>query len=789
MKIRKLIDWENIEATISSILDNIHKKWPIYAEDMEILSYAKKFHPSILWKYEHELIYLMWLFYKISNPQTFIEKIYSIFAEVIKEECWWKAFTPVQADAYKKIQTKTYFSFSAPTSSWKSFLFRELILETQGDIIIVVPSRALISEYMYEVLDIVKDDKKVLVLPFIENINKSKTNRRIFIITPERWVELFKLKDWLNVELFLFDEAHISEELIRWMQFDSFVRRSDKLFPNAKKVFAHPFVDNPDAQIKKHKFDENLSAFDSYKYLSVWKIFLCIEWSSYKYFSPYLKNPQKQDMIMANDLIEEIVQWLGTVLIYISKEDIYSGEYIEKYWKYIDLCGTIATPWALDYIEELKWFIGASDSEREKHSLLIEMMEKWIVIHHGSIPLKARYIVENFINDWFAKICFSTATLLQGVNMPFKAVLIDNFKFSWVSGEHEKILWLKNLIWRAGRSTNTLDSNFEYGYVLIKKGNIKTFCARLNTKVSISEVSKLNEERINIQEDMKDIYDAFRENSFDDNLMLPNNQITRIKEYLDDEDLKFILDTLIWDNDTIISWKGYQLIKKSKKDKIKFTFQKIFKYHLRRNELKSWEKSVLSAAIAILLWKIQWKTFKEIVWLRLAYVTNKDKQLEIKRSMKWTWATNEEIVKSISDIKLKFTQPAQPIPDISLQSRYSLFKEECTIKDFQYDTIVYDTYDYIDKVLTYSLTNPLAATFRIFYEKTNDSRAKAMENYIRYGTNDSMEIMLLRYWFSFEEIEWIKPCVLSINEDEITFDKVKISILEESEKQIIQRFL
>jgi hypothetical protein len=40
------------------------------------------------------------------------------------------------------------------------------------------------------------------------------------------------------------------------------------------------------------------------------------------------------------------------------------------------------------------------------------MMKKGIVILHGSIPLRARFLIEQFINEGYAKICFATSTLL-----------------------------------------------------------------------------------------------------------------------------------------------------------------------------------------------------------------------------------------------------------------------------------------------------------------------------------------------------------------------------------------
>ena len=137
-------------------------------------------------------------------------------------------------------------------------MFRELITGASGDIVIVVPSRALIAEYLSVVKTLV--DPSVLVLQFIENINIAKTSRRVYIITPERGKELFQYKDVFNIELVLFDEAQLSEEEIRGIGFDAYVRRIATEFPQATKVFAHPFVKNPEAQLSKHRISTDVSA-------------------------------------------------------------------------------------------------------------------------------------------------------------------------------------------------------------------------------------------------------------------------------------------------------------------------------------------------------------------------------------------------------------------------------------------------------------------------------------------------------------------------------------------------
>jgi replicative superfamily II helicase len=447
VKLNEVIANSDAEAGLAKIINNIHQKGPIQLLEFEQLAYIKKFQPQLFSRYERKITSVLGLFYKTVEPQSLLEEIYNIFSDGIEDETGRK-LTPVQADAFNKIGNNTYFSFSAPTSAGKSFLFRELLLSTMGDILIIVPSRALIAEYFIKVNEIM--DKSVLVSQFIEHINIKHTSKRVFIITPERGVDLFKNIANFNIELILLDEAQISEEGIRGMRFDSLVRRIDKFIPKAKKVFTHPFVLNPEAQLSKHNFSDHSDSY-CYKQNSVGKIYQFIKDDVLTYFSPF-ETDNKFQIVAEENIIEKTLAQNGTVLIYVSKNKIYDGRYLIDFERYIKLCEKITNPIATNIIEELRVYIGASNSDEEKHSLMIEIMERGIVIHHGSIPLKARLIIERFVNANYAKICFSTSTLIQGINMPFDVVWISNFKFA--GSPIQKNLDLKNLIGRAGRSTN-----------------------------------------------------------------------------------------------------------------------------------------------------------------------------------------------------------------------------------------------------------------------------------------------------------------------------------------------
>nr|BFF39789.1 hypothetical protein BACY1_15940 [Tenacibaculum mesophilum] len=768
------------DALIKDILYDFHKNGPTNNSHLETLSYLKKHNPDSFKKYESKLMFLMGLFYKTKEPNSFLEAIYNAYADTIIQDTGHN-FTPIQADAYNSIKKYTNFSFSAPTSAGKSFLFQELIKETQGDIIIILPSRALISEYLIKVKKLVS--KETLVLQFIEVVNTKRTKNRIYIITPERGEELFKNIENLNIELILLDEAQISEEGIRGMKFDSLVRRIDKKLKDVKKVFTHPFILNPEAQFQKHSITNNIDS-ETYNQKTVGKIFIEHSKGSFKYFSPF-QDEMKGKLIEGN-IVKSIIKNNGTALIYISKTKIYNGEFIESFAEYIELCPILTDKESLGYVEKIEAFLGTNENS-EKNSMLVNLMKRGIVIHHGSIPLNVRLIIEDFVNNHHAKICFSTSTLIQGINMPFDIIWINNFTFR--GNEDQKTLNLKNLIGRAGRVTLE-DNHFDYGYVIIETKNKRTFVNRLNTESSLSSKSNLENLTDPNNEDFIDIVDAIKNDTFNSELQLTESQITRIEDANLDEQISFILDNFFNKKLEPLTVKEYYKLTAYKRKKIKKAFENIYTAHLRRTELSNGEKSILSTSIPILLWQIQGKSFAEIVSLRHAFLSEKDFRRMLNQKLKKGEISIADFKTELHKKKVRFTCIAEPIPNKRFTTPVPLFNRNTSVSNIDFDAIIYDTYDYIDKVLSLSVKDPISSALLLYFHKTNDNRALTLSNYIKYGTNDETEIWLLKYGFSFEDIELIIQHINMIDETEIKFKKsINEFILDSDNLKLIERYL
>ena len=197
---------------------------------------------------------------------------------------------------------------------------------------------------------------------------------------------------------------------------------------------------------------------------------------------------------------------------------------------------------------------------------------------------------------------------------------------------------------------------------------------------------------------------------------------------------------------------------------------------------------MLSTAITILLWHVQGKAFREVVALRFGYLTRDQEQRQLRRQLREEDISYEEYEETFKGLKIQYSAIPHQLPKASLVRSPSRFKKE-HISKLNFDLLVYDTYDYLDKVISFSLSDIFVAAYMEYYKETKDERSLAMVNYIKYGTNDSVEIWLLRYGFSFEDIELIKEKVVEIDENSIQFDSSIQSLAGEPVMELVERYL
>ncbi|OOG77487.1 DEAD/DEAH box helicase [Algoriphagus sp. A40] len=762
--IKQIIVGKDINIVFNYVLDQLYKKGPVSVSDMEVLSYLQLYHPDYFGNYKDSILNFMGVFYKNTERNSLKDVVFTQYKRHLKE-VYNHNYTPVQASIVKGINSNNCFSFSAPTSTGKSYVFMNQILSTSNDVVVVVPSRALINEYFLKLNNLIQE-KSVNVLTFIDSINTLRAKRNVFIVTPERCRELFKQKEKFNVELFLFDEAQLSnEDSKRGLYFDSIVRRCYKAYPSSKFVFAHPFVKNPESQIEKNHFNKETANSIQYTQKNVGQLFLTTDddWNFFHFgIDKTIMGTKKQKCEF--DPIEKTIKEGGSVLLYVSKSKIYNKSFLNDFSKYIDLCNEINNDRIESYIEQLKEFTGGDTIANKNHfSQMLSLLKRGIVIHHGSLPLQTRVIIEEFTKEGLCRICFATSTLEQGINMPFDVVFLDRL-------EGSKPLSVKNLIGRAGRST--LESKFDFGYVIVSNPSRMTVLRNIiNQDEELDNVSAL-EKNEQHDDDYNDFKEAILNDTFSDEFNLTEKDIAKLTSIEIDEVIEGILKA-IFIRGTLIPLDEINSDSANRLD-LYTRFQNLYSVYLGR-ALERGEQNVFNTAIKIILWRVYGRTFKNICWYRYSYASKSRERLTLERAGR-----------STDHIEASFYTEFKDLPDKKINV-YS-YLNGVKAKDVDYDFIMYDTYDYIDKLIGFKLSDVFYTALYKYYEKTNNPESLSLAKFIKFGTENERHIWMLRYGLSFEDIELLDNHIESITSEAIVF-KESINRVPEINKFSVLRFL
>ena len=343
--------------------------------------------------------------------------------------------------------------------------------------------------------------------------------------------------------------------------------------------------------------------------------------------------------------------------------------------------------------------------------------------------------------------------------MPFDAVYLDTLPAS-------DPLEVKNLIGRAGRSTK--QKKLDFGCVIIRRGSMTSFRKVLTEPIKLSEESVLD---LPIEEGDKDkdFKESILEGTFNDEYNLTPTELHNLTEEDAEKAIKTILDNM-FENNVVITATSKDDSNGRRWTKLINAVYTFYGVYLDR-ELSTGEKNTLNTAFKILIWRINELTFKGICQRRFSYVARS------KERNRADWDT----------LISRPTQKYSDLPDPYLRF-IPLFDGETLAKEVDYDTLIYDTYDYIDKLIGFRLTDIFYAAFTKYFEKHGDQRAQRAALLTKYGTDNPKYIMMIRYGLPFEDVLKLEPYVEAINEQEVivTGDYYE---LEETVRKPLERFV
>lgn len=390
------------------------------------------------------------------------------------------SFFDTQKKLLKSLKTNQYYSFSAPTSMGKTFLIKSFIRNkiksgSNDNFVIVVPTRALLSEIANNIIVDFKDYLGVGCHKVITNTASVKHNEKfIAVLTPERlYYSLLRQPD-ITFNYVFIDEAHkISDKDKRSVTYYKILEML-KGCSDTYIYFSSPVIPNPDIYLELTDFytqTNNYAQGQAFSFSPVTqnKIYLNFQDRSYSIINNLTKSFVHCGYFdnCFNDRLHSLL-YLGTGkcnLVYVSSANK-AIEYALQLSKLLEDNDYNVESEPNDRLEAV-----AKEIEQKIHKdyYLAKLIRNRVAFHIGALPAEIRAQVEALLRSGDIRYCFCTSTLLEGVNVP-----VDNlFIFDNKKGRSAmSVIDAYNLIGRAGRVTLN-----EYGnvFMVIENNRIQNY--------------------------------------------------------------------------------------------------------------------------------------------------------------------------------------------------------------------------------------------------------------------------------------------------------------------------
>lgn len=362
-------------------------------------------------------------------------------------------FTDTQYSLFNKLIESNHFSFSAPTSFGKSFIidaFVDYIIEIRkgiDNIVIMVPTRALISEFIKRYKSKKYNNYVILSQPVVPKMYINKGYKYIFVLTPERLISYFGKNFNPSIQYMFIDESQkiIAEKDSRSPLYYHAISIAERKSVNL--FFASPNIKNPDIFLRL--FDKSIDESITIKDNSVSQNILFVdliereEWTFHE-----LGNSEKRKGFGRYNTLNELLLSIG------------------QNENNIIYCNSVADTirYALDFSRRLPnqnngkidEVIDLIKTYVHEEYYLIDCIRKGVGFHFGRLPQRIREKVEELYSNSNLNYIFCTSTLLEGVNLPAKNIFILTNRIGL--SKFKKIdFW--NLAGRAGRLNKELSGN------------------------------------------------------------------------------------------------------------------------------------------------------------------------------------------------------------------------------------------------------------------------------------------------------------------------------------------
>lgn len=653
-----------------------------------------------------------------------------------------------QKEIFNKLEKERYFSYSGPTSMGKTFVIKMFIQKRIKDnerdnFVIVVPTKALISEITSELINELGEqlkNKNYKVINSWHEIQNEPKYNYIMIYTQERFLSHL-LNSKIQIGYVFIDEAHkMFYEDTRSVYFYKIIDILNGYANIPKIFFSAPLIANPDEFLKL------LPATLSKTY----KVFEFSPVNQQKYIVDY----DGKNIRIFNDLSSSFIE------IYYDKIDNFNLNYILKLLgnqqKNLVYCENpkeaidLAKDYALtlnkkeniqknNNIEKVKKYI---KNEIHEQYFLVNLLDKGIAYHVGYVPNSIRKKIERLFREKEIDTIFCTSTLLEGINLPADNLFIPVKNNSKIL---KNDIDFKNLIGRVGRIKYNLSGNV----FIIPKDGVKTVTKC--TKMIDSEI-------INRELSINKVLSEDRKKDIVNNLKQGKTELIKVTNNTEYDFSRYIMNVLI---DDIVNERKSNIVK---------VFEKYIDKNTKKKILDNFNGMQVPQDMPVTLDQVE--SINKGIDEELEYPTETNYQtiLDFLKSLykkfKWDiyepknelgnknilkyYATilnqwiNGAYISQIIDNAIKQAEKTKIIYDYSRKIDYIGNSEQINI-------IINNTLDTIEKIIQFKIENYFSKFSELYKKKKGvDAIDNDWYEYLAYGTNKKEIIELQKYGFSRE---------------------------------------
>lgn len=395
-------------------------------------------------------------------------------------------------DFYQSLDIKRMF-ISAPTSYAKTFIMREILYlnqEKYKNILLVFPTVALLRENALNMEELNQDKK--MGYNVIKSIDREIDcqDRNIFVLTPERAMQLLAQYPNIEIDFFFYDEMYkIDEDYCNDETDDNDEKKNSYaertfldearaktfricLYLLSKRVKDY-YLAGPN--LKREKFGKGMQRYIAENNIQVKEIeFEPTKRIMVKAYNkvidedytnlPYIEKPGIVKIhSKVNDRICDVVNYIeqkgyGATILYCTtpaKANEYATKLAKNYQGNV-----VKNERFSEFIEHLKRNYNIDGSINEWS--FVNVLEMGFGMHHGKMPKYIQKEILDLFNEGIFNLLFCTSTIVEGVNTNAKNMVVLNHS----KGTKELTVFdFKNIIGRAGRYYH----NFVGRYFLVDK--------------------------------------------------------------------------------------------------------------------------------------------------------------------------------------------------------------------------------------------------------------------------------------------------------------------------------